>query len=73
MLNTFCNCTSLTDAPEIPDSVTDMSGTFKGCTSLTGTIEINANPANYTNCLRNTQITEIIGSTTLKAEVLATK
>ena len=50
-----------------------MAYTFDGCTSLTGTIEINANPTNYRNCLKNTQITEMTGSTTLKAEILATK
>lgn len=70
---TFSDCTSLTTAPKIPDSVTNMNSTFSGCTSLTGTIEINANPANYGNCLQNTQITEVTGSTTLKAEILATK
>ena len=32
---TFSNCISLTEAPVIPDSVTDMSGTFYNCTSLT--------------------------------------
>ena len=70
---TFSGCTKLTTAPEIPSSVTNMAYTFDGCTSLTGTIEINANPTNYRNCLKNTQITEMTGSTTLKAEILATK
>ena len=43
MDNTFSGCTSLTTAPAIPNSVTNMSYTFKGCTSLTGIITINAN------------------------------
>lgn len=73
MSSTFMDCTSLTAAPEIPNSVTDMYNTFYYCTSLTGTIEINANPANYGNCLKNTQITAVTGLTTLKAEILATK
>lgn len=35
MFDTFCNCTSLTTAPAIPNGVTNMSHTFYGCTSLT--------------------------------------
>ena len=31
----FCDCTSLTQAPVIPNSVTNMSACFDGCTSLT--------------------------------------
>ena len=31
----FCDCTSLTQAPVIPNSVTDMGFCFYGCTSLT--------------------------------------
>ena len=70
---TFYGCISLTTAPTIPSSVKYMDSTFDGCTSLTGTIEINANPSNYTECLTNTQITAVTGSTTLKTEILATK
>lgn len=73
MSNTFYGCTSLTTAPTIPSNVTDMFQTFWNCTSLVGTIEINANPTRYDVCLKNTQITEITGSTTLKTEILATK
>ena len=36
----FYGCTSLTTAPEIPNSVTDMGSTFQGCTSLTMAPEI---------------------------------
>ena len=60
MSNTFVWCTSLTTAPAIPSSVTDMTFTFYGCTSLTGTIEVNANPSHYNECLKNTQITELL-------------
>ena len=35
MSYTFEGCTSLTDAPAIPSSVTSIDGTFGGCTSLT--------------------------------------
>ena len=38
----FRSCTSLTTAPVIPASVTDMEGCFQGCTSLSGTVTINA-------------------------------
>ena len=31
----FCDCTSLTQAPVIPNSVTYMWGCFESCTSLT--------------------------------------
>ena len=31
----FCDCTSLTQAPVIPNNVTNMGGCFRGCTSLT--------------------------------------
>ena len=73
MYNTFSYCTSLTTAPTIPNGVTDMRETFFGCTALTGTIEINANPTKYDKCLKDTQITAVTGSTTLKARILATK
>ena len=73
MYDTFSYCTSLTTAPTIPNGVTDMKKTFQGCTSLTGTIEINANPTKYDKCLEDTKITEVTGSTTLKAKILATK
>ncbi len=33
-INLFSGCTSLVNAPTIPNSVTDMSYTFSGCTSL---------------------------------------
>ena len=35
MYDTFYKCTSLKEAPVIPDKVTDMGYTFCGCTSLT--------------------------------------
>ena len=75
MTNTFWGCTSLTTAPAIPDSVTKMNYTFAGCTYLTGTIEINANPTNYSNCLKYTQITSITGSCSqeTKDALMATK
>ena len=62
MDSTFYNCTSLTTAPTIPNSVTSMNYTFMGCTSLTGTIEINTNPTAYYYFLYDTHITGITGS-----------
>ena len=62
MASTFYDCRFLTTAPTIPNSVTNMPYTFYGCTSLTGTIEVNANPSYYTNCLKSTRITGITGS-----------
>ena len=72
---TFFECSSLTTAPTIPNSVTYMNFTFYGCTSLTGTIEVNANPTNYSDCLKHTQITSITGSCTqaTKDALIATK
>ena len=35
MYNTFGSCSSLTTAPEIPNSVTNMSWTFSNCSNLT--------------------------------------
>ena len=35
MTATFKNCSSLTTAPTIPNSITNMGSTFSGCTSLT--------------------------------------
>lgn len=75
MFYTFRGCTSLTTAPVIPNSVTNMSYTFFGCTSLTGTIEVNANPTSYSDCLYSTQITNITGSCSqaTKDALMATK
>ena len=73
MSSTFDGCTSLTTAPVIPEGVTLMNNTFNNCTSLSGTITINATPTNYTKCLKNTQITEILGDCGNKEAILATK
>lgn len=73
MYSTFEGCTSLTTAPTIPSSVKTMDSTFEGCTSLTGTITINTNTRSYYNCLYETQITSVIGSTPYKSKILATK
>lgn len=75
MFGTFNGCTSLTAPPTIPSGVTNMNNTFIGCTALTGTIEVNANPGSYTDCLKSTQITGIIGSCSqeTKDALMATK
>ena len=46
MVETFSDCTSITKAPVIPDSVTSMYGTFDGCTNL---IEAPLIPNSVTN------------------------
>ena len=75
MKNTFYGCTSLTSAPVIPGSVTNMNRTFEECTTLTGSLECNANPKYYNECLKGTQITSITGSCSqaTKDALLATK
>lgn len=70
---TFRNCSALTKAPVIPANVNDILGTFKGCSALAGSITINATPDWYTDCLRETQVTEILGSCGNKDAILATK
>ena len=71
----FYNCRSLTTAPTIPSSVTNMASTFSRCTALTGTIEVNANPTSYSDCLKFTRITGITGSCSqeTKDALMATK
>jgi hypothetical protein len=73
MATAFRGCAALTTAPVIPASVTDVTETFSGCTALTGSITINATPTSYTNCLRYTKITEILGNCGNKEAILATK
>ena len=73
MVSIFSDCTSLTTAPTVPTYVQNMDYAFAGCTSLTGTITVNANPSSYTDCLKNTQITAVGGSTTLKTQLMNTK
>ena len=46
----FSNCTSLTQAPEIPSGVTYMRGCFSGCTSLTQAPVIPSGVTNMQNC-----------------------
>ena len=40
MGGTFYGCSSLVDAPIIPNSVTYMSYTFANCTNLAGTVRV---------------------------------
>jgi hypothetical protein len=54
MSHTFYGCTSLTEAPTIPNSVTRMPYTFYGCTNLIGTVRINSKNVNYVDgCFDN--------------------
>ena len=73
MSNAFYGCTALISAPDIPYTVMSIDNAFNGCVSLVGTITINSNPTYYINCLKGTQISEVIGATSLKTELLETK
>ena len=68
-------CKGLTglNAVTIPNNVINIEQTFSGCTSLTGTITINSTPDIYGECLLNTNVSQILGSCTIKDELLATK
>lgn len=55
---TFHGCTNLTQAPEIPSGVRVLYMTFYGCTNLTGILKINAEPTNYSSCLRDAATAE---------------
>ena len=55
LLDCFYGCTSLTTAPVIPDSVTNMGRCFSRCIALTGKIVINANPSTYAYCMEDTR------------------
>ena len=75
LARTFEVCTSLVEAPVIPESVMFMEDAFNGCISLTGTLICDANPTEYANALKNTQIATIEGSCSEKTKhtLLATK
>ena len=73
MCSAFRNCANLTEIPTIPTTVENMQTTFDGCVSLAGSITINATPTEYWGCLRETQVTEILGTCGVKSEILATK
>ena len=73
MHGTFGSCSNLIQAPVIPSSVTDLTGTFWGATALSGTVEINTNTTDYYACLRETNISSVIGTTPYSNEILATK
>lgn len=60
----FKDCVLLTNAPVIPNSVTDIENTFSGCTSLTGSLICNANPNKYKDALKETYIYNIDGTCT---------
>ena len=75
MCGTFEQCDDLTKAPVIPSSVTNMQGTFAECHGLKGTtIEINANPDEYSNCFSNIIMNTITltGTSTMLDEIRAT-
>ncbi|MBQ3593328.1 MAG: leucine-rich repeat protein [Clostridia bacterium] len=68
---TFYGCTALTNAPAIPESVSDVSYAFYKCKKLTE-VEVNGNPASYNYFVSNSGVTEIIGFTGMKTELLET-
>ncbi|MGM9876420.1 MAG: hypothetical protein ACI310_04240, partial [Bacilli bacterium] len=62
-------CTSLVNAPEIPNSVTNMNGTFRNCTNLTGIVKINSSKVSnatyiFTNTTKSITVQVPSGSTT---------
>jgi len=64
----FYRCTSLVQAPEIPNSVTNMAGCFYGCESLTQAPVIPSSVTNMSYCFHGckslTQVPEIPNSVT---------
>lgn len=73
MNRTFYSCDELTTASAIPNSVTNINGTYSWCTGLTGTITIDVNPTYWTECLYKTNITAVVGSTTMADDIMLTK
>ena len=60
MAYTFSNCYNLTQAPNIPNSVTSMAYTFRNCTNLIGNIIIRSeNISNFRNCFYQTNASKI--------------
>lgn len=72
---TFTGCESLKTAPLLTNcfKLTNIECAFSGCTSLTGSLTLGTTPTKYTNCLYQTQITEILGNCGNKTAILATK
>ncbi len=62
----FAGCTSLVNAPAIPNTVTNMSQAFSGCTSLVNAPTISNSVVNmyyaFQNCTSLENVTEIPGS-----------
>ena len=73
MMSTFCGCSSLTTAPTIPSSVTNIESVFEGCSLLSGEVTINANPTSYSHWANETNITGVIGETTMAQTLMAAK
>ena len=67
---TFADCRSLTVAPIIPATVTDIDWTFSQCFNLTETITINANPSSYSKCFQNIDMTNITLTGSASKDVL---
>ena len=69
----FYNCRAMITAPEIHSNIKMMERAFYHCDALTGTITINANPINYTQCFRHTSCPiTLTGSSTLLNEIATT-
>ena len=67
----FAECDSLVTAPVVPKDVMYMDYAFTYSSALSGSITIHANPISYYNSFTGTQLTEIIGSTSMKEELSA--
>lgn len=66
----FEDCTSLTTAPVIPNSVIDMTECFYNCTSLTTAPVIPSNVTDMTGCFYN--CTSLVGDVYIQANVTDT-
>ena len=70
-MNSTFYCSSITTAPSIPVTVTDIIAMFMGCESLTGEIEINANPTEYDVCFFETTQPIVLTGTSTRLEAIA--
>lgn len=77
MRGTFYGCGKLSEAPVIPEGVTNMIKSFSGCSNLQGDMIIHATPTDYEGCLSGAatkgNTLYLSGSSTVLSEILATK
>lgn len=70
---TFKNCSALTLAPAIPQTVKDMNSTFMGCTLLGGTVVVHGAPEQLSDCFKGTAADIVLyGDDTVLNDMAAT-